>query len=153
MMKLLLILIITIPTTLFLLAALRTAQVHVQPQEQTFLKGALPALPDGFKKGEVGAQTTWAGKLFDAKNGMGINIFIDNGKQVQRYPFYFSEAWSLTNDRRVIKLDYNLPRNPWYLRHVIDELVEISPGRYLGKLNLRLRPFTFSLGFFTLSNP
>ncbi len=138
----------------FLLGVLRTAQTQSQPQQKDFMRGTFPSpLPDGFQRGNAGVKTTWAGKIFDAKNHTGINVFEENGKQVQKYPFIFYEGISVIDGRKVLKLDYNVPSNPEYLHHVVDELVEIAPGKYLGKLNLRIRPFSFTLGFFTLSNP
>lgn len=136
-----------------LLAQLRSAQTKSQPQQAEFLKGSLPSpLPSGFKKGDVNAKTNWLGKEFDINTQTGINLFMQNGKQVKQYPFKTYTGNGLTDPKlQVLKLDYNLPENPLYLRLVVDELVQITPGKYLGKLNVKLGPLTFALGFFRLS--
>ncbi|PWU24303.1 hypothetical protein C5B42_00120 [Candidatus Cerribacteria bacterium 'Amazon FNV 2010 28 9'] len=136
-----------------ILGVMRTAQTQSQPQEQAFMNGAVPSpAPDGFLKGSVSVPTTWLGKTFHAQTQTGINIIADNGKQVEKYPFktYVGNGY-FSKNHPVLKLDYNLPENPLYLRFVLDELVQISPGQYLGKLIVRFGPFVVALGFFTLS--
>jgi hypothetical protein len=36
------------------------------------------------------------------------------------------------------------------IRHILDELVQIAPGRYLGKVLFRVRVRYHRIGFFTL---
>lgn len=56
-------------------------------------------------------------------------------------------------DRQVFILDYNLPENPAAnVRRVIDELVEIEPGYYLGKAHLKTWFGTWQLvAYFSLA--
>src|SRR5258708_2420896 len=153
-MKTLLTLLIVLLAIIFLLGTLRTAQTQSQPEQKDFLKGTVPSpLPNGFQKGGVNATTSWLGKVFDAKNHTGMNLFEESGKQVTRYPFItYTGNGQVDHNTQVLKLDYNLPSNPLYLRFIVDELVQIHPGKYLGKLNVKFGPIAFALGFFTLSN-
>ena len=42
------------------------------------------------------------------------------------------------SDREVLKLDYDLPKNPAFpIRRVLDELVELSDRLYLGKAHMK----------------
>jgi hypothetical protein len=54
-------------------------------------------------------------------------------------------------EKEVLKLNYNLPQNPFFLRPVMDEIVEVEPGKYLGKVHYRLwSNFAVTLGYFEL---
>ena len=52
---------------------------------------------------------------------------------------------------RVIKLDYDSPENPFLIRVILDEIVEIAPDQYLGKIHLKVLPgFYSTIGYFGL---
>lgn len=117
---------------------------------KNFLKGTFPSpLPNGFYKGKVqNLNTKWKGKIFDASSSTGINLFGD--KKV--YPFKTYKGKGLQDKNLdVLKIDYNISENPFWIRFILDEIVQIAPGKYLGKVLLRLIPnFPFSLGYFKL---
>ena len=91
----------------------------------------------------------WRGKVFDATAHSGRNLFTARSKLLIRpfdpavrddrpglvlaYPFATSSGPGVIDrDREVLKIDYDLPTNPFGpLRRVLDELVEVAPGYYL----------------------
>lgn len=155
-MKMLFLIIVTlvliILALVFILATLQTFRTQTSPNQKIFLSGTLPKnLPDGLYKGEVpGHKFTWVGKKFDSKTGMGINIF-NNGKTTEAYPFKFYKSSGLQDNIQVVRIDYNLPENPIWLRFIVDEIVETSPNKFLGKLHIKILPgIVASLGYFTL---
>lgn len=120
-----------------------------------FLKGSVPnpAL-DGFYKGSASFYTgSWRGKKFDATNLSGINVFGSNDTTKERFPFKTSTGRSVgDSELTVLKIDYDIQQNPFWLRPILDELVQVSPGRYLGTMNLRLIPgFPFRVVYFELN--
>lgn len=143
---------LALPVAIFLLlGTLRTARTKSSKYQQDFLKGKIPSSPlNGFYQGQVHTQTTWLGKVFDAKNQIGINRFKKGEDTQELYQFKTYLGKGLTDNISVVKLDYNLPTNPVYLRFVIDELVEVAPEKYIGKLNVKFGPLAFALGFFQL---
>lgn len=55
------------------------------------------------------------------------------------------------SSKDVLKIDYAIPANPFWLRFILDEIVETEPGKLLGKVHIHLLPdLNFTLGFFTL---
>ena len=118
-----------------------------------FTNGLVPdPLPNGSYRGIAGNAGDWLGKSFDSETSTGINDFREGDTTVQRFAFktYVGKGVQ-DSDKDVLKIDYNLPENPIYLRVLLDEIVEVSPGKYLGKLHLRLIPFIpFVLGYFEL---
>jgi hypothetical protein len=51
----------------------------------------------------------------------------------------------------VFKIDYNIKGNPLWLRRILDEVVEVEPGKLLGKVHVRwILGITFTAGFFEL---
>jgi hypothetical protein len=56
-----------------------------------------------------------------------------------------------THLREVFKIDYDTQKNAFYVRWLLDELVEVSPKKYLGKILLKLPfGFNFAVGYFNL---
>jgi len=159
-MKLLKIVLVIILVLVFLILAavviigiIRTVHSQRSPAQAEFTAGKVPdPLPDGFYAGSVdGLKTSWRGKKFNASSQSGINLF---GNEEQ-YPFktYVSRGAS---DRglQTLKIDYNVAGNALWLRPILDEMVETSPGHYLGKVQLRLLPgWPFTLGYFRLQKP
>lgn len=123
-------------------------------RQQQFLKGQVPnPLPNGMYKGLTpGVITPWQGKRFDQKHHQGINVFRENSQVFEKYPFSTRVgAGEVDTKLQVLKIDYNLPQNPFWLRIVLDEIVEIAPHHYLGKLIIRLGPsLNLPLGYFEL---
>lgn len=125
--------------------------------QTTFLKGKAPAeLPDGPYIGTVsGYAGNWRGKEFIRSKKAGLNRFGEGDKLERLYPFALYPAKGLRDTQLdVLKLDYNVSGNPEWLKLVTDEIVEIEPGHFLGKVHLRLVPgYPFALGYFELRKP
>jgi hypothetical protein len=106
----------------------------------------------------TGRWMPWLGKTFDAAQDTGDNIFTKDSYPMARFfnPFYRGFLQDGTNtyrgfafrtylapgladpDRRVLKIDYNLDTNPALtIRRVLDELLQIGEGLYLGKAHVR----------------
>ena len=100
----------------------------------------------------------WQGKRFDAAHGCGDNLFSSDSRWLATlvWPLYRDyKAEDSTSyrafafrtqggegredpDREVLQIIYDLPRNPrWTVRRVLDELVQVADGLYLGKAHLR----------------
>lgn len=129
----------------------QTYKVERAPFQAKFRSGRASA-PAGFLKGTVSNAlgTSWQGKVFDHSAATGINQFA-NG---QRYPFRtYTAAGLRDHDVQVLRIDYNQPGNPWWLRFIADEITESTPGHYIGKIHLKLPGITFSLGYFELTQP
>ena len=99
----------------------------------------------------------WKGKTFDASRNVGDNIFTRDSLLLAHilWPFYrkyvevgpqtyrafafrtYIAAGFQDPDRQVLKIDYDLPENPpLSIRRVLDELVQLDDGYYLGKAHL-----------------
>jgi hypothetical protein len=106
----------------------------------------------------VSAWLPWQGKTFNAVQAWGDNIFtrdslalahiywplyrgyVDDSPQTYRaFAFRTYLAPGLADpDRQVLKIDYDLPGNPRLsIRRVLDELVQVADGFYLGKAHLK----------------
>ncbi len=138
---------------LILLIALTFATQHSSYQKQ-FLAGTVPnPPPDGFLKGSTDFyHASWQGKKIAAQGSNGVNIFLKDGKEVEKYPFMTYVRKGLRDKNLdVYKIDYRNSENPWYARPILDEIVEVAPGKYLGKINYRLIPgYPFALWYFKL---
>ncbi len=137
---------------LILIGIWRTWKVQSNPLQREFLKGKVPSNMDGFYKGTVsGLKTNWQGKKFDASKSAGINIFKEPDGNHGQYPFKTYIGKGLQDKMDVLKIDYSDNSQPWWLRFILDELVETSSGKYLGKVHLQILPgIGFSLGYFKL---
>ena len=134
---------------------LRTWQVQRNKNQALFTKGTVPdAKPDGFFNGTVvGIKASWIGKKFDAEKSTGINVFNNNkGERVDKYPFATTiDNGLLDKNLKVIKIIYDIPGNPFWLRCITDEIVQIAPNEYLGKIIIKIIPsYPFALGYFKL---
>ncbi|GIK43070.1 MAG: hypothetical protein BroJett011_69030 [Chloroflexota bacterium] len=106
----------------------------------------------------VNAWLPWQGKTFDAAQGRGDNIFtrdsltlvhiywplyrgyMDDGSRTYRaFAFQTYTAPGLADpDRQVLKIYYDRPDNPRLsIRRILDELVQVEDGFYLGKAHLK----------------
>jgi len=135
---------------LLITASIWSWRAESSQPNKVFNAGSVPK-PDlnGPFQGIFSRKVSWQGKEFDAKNKAGINNFEDG----QRYVFKTSEAKSLKSDTKVIKIDYDQPENPWWLKFVVDEVVQIKPDEYQGKVYLKIGPATFTAGYFQLRTP
>lgn len=138
---------------LFLIAVLygvaRSYQANKHPDNTRFTNGTYPSTDlNGTYSGSWGENdTTWQGKEFFAGTNSGINNFVDG----QRYRFKTYRGKSISTGKEVLKIDYNQPGNPFWVRRIVDELVEVEPGKYQGKVYARVLPrITFTLTYFTL---
>src|SRR6266571_1028755 len=109
------------------------AQVLVRFDER-FVSGTAPdPLPDGFLPGRLLATTTWA-----PLDGL----------------FRRVATGELDPGVDVLKIDYDFEANPdLMIRRILGELVQVAPGRYLGKVLLRARGRFHPIGFFSLRTP
>lgn len=140
---------------LALLGAGRTWQMEHSANQKSFTDGIVPNPLLGLYAGSVPGHTvSWLGKKFlpaqagNAASGSGVNVFQDG----ERYPFTTSVGGGLRDTKiQVFKIDYDTPRNPFWLRLILDEIVQVSPGHYLGKLHVRIIPgYPFTLAYFEL---
>lgn len=100
----------------------------------------------------------WQGKTFSREIACGDNIFTrdslplahlywplyrgyltDSPRTYRAFAFRTYIAPGLADpDRRVLKIDYDLPGNPRLtIRRVLDELVQLEDGLYLGKAHFK----------------
>jgi hypothetical protein len=114
----------------------------------------------------------WKGKSFDIETCTGANILTRGGARLGRglFPTYrgmtrdsgerylgfqFSLSYGasrINSDQDVLRIDYDLPHNPGPVRKMLDELVEIGEGYYLGRSLLRRAVNKVQcLHYFTLS--
>ncbi len=137
-----------------LLLWLRTWQMKHEPNQHDFLQGKVPNPKlDGIYHGSMGFNTSWIGKKMNAPENTGINLFKDkNDVESSKYPFKTSVGSGLFDKNLlVLKIDYNVKGNPFWIRWIVDELVEIKPNEYLGKMNLKIIPgLPFSVLYFEL---
>lgn len=132
----------------------RTLLSESSPKQEAFAKGTFPLpVPDGLLKGSVeGLQVMWKGKKVDAKHHTGINVFAGEHSDEERYPFKTYQAKGLHDpELDVLRIDYDLPGNPFWLRRITDEIVQVDNGTYLGKVHIRILPgYPFTMGYFRL---
>ncbi len=161
--------------TLMMLGTLLGYLTEHSKYQKLFVKGMVPKeLPNGYYKGEAiflcGLKTPWLGKAFIPADMTGFNLFTQLGVRVLKVvaPMYrrFSRNEngmisafvfkvridkSYREQKDVIVLDYSAKENPFFIRIIVDEIVEIGSGEYLGKIYLKLFPgFVVSFGFFGL---
>lgn len=151
----LVLIIIVILVLLYVIGNSWTYRVQSAPEQAEFLQGKIPhSEPDGFYAGSVNfLQPIWLGKEFNAGKHSGINHWRQGKNSVKRFSFKTSVTKGLLDiDKEVIRLDYNLPANPFWMRMVVDEIVETSPQQFLGKVHIKLPlGIVFSLGYFRLA--
>ncbi len=116
----------------------------------------------------------WLGKRFDAETATGDNLMLPSARLPSKllWPGYrflslrdgryaafrfrtYAGAGVIDTDRRALQLDYDWDENPRFLiRDILDELVRVVPGVYLGKALLRchgpINPSWRVVGYFAL---
>jgi hypothetical protein len=115
----------------------------------------------------------WQGKVFDRESSVGVNRFDasarvplrvvfpgyrperDLGRELEAFPFMNRVApGELDPEVQVLKIDYDFEANPGFIiRRILDELVEIDDGTYLGKILFRTASRWHPIGFFSLERP
>lgn len=161
---------------ILIIGTLITFLVERSPYHQQFVQGHLPAsAPQGFYPGVahilLDKPVPWLGKSFDSAGQLGFNIFTPLGARILKvfsplyrrfsrngdgntHAYYFkTRAGRGQKDAQteVIKLDYDAPENPLFIRIILDEIVEIASQQYLGKIHLKLLPgFFVTIGYFGL---
>ena len=160
---------------ILILGSLVTALVERSPYHKMFVQGSVPDSMDGFHPGMahvlLDKQTPWLGKQFDQQRQIGFNVFTPLGARILKFasPFYrrfsvneegntrayYFKTW-VGKGRKdghldVFKLDYDMPENPLFIRIILDEIVEIAPQQFLGKIHVKLLPgFFVTIGYFGL---
>lgn len=122
------------------------------------LTPALPAPAQSLVRAASTAWMPWLGKRFDAAGRRGDNLVAAGARLPLKLlgPSYEPEPLGdgrlavfgfdtrvapgeQDRDRQVLKIDYDRGDNPVLLRNILDELVEVVPGAYLGKMLVRRR--------------
>jgi len=158
------------------LGLLITFLVERSPYQKMFVEARAPdPAPDGFHPGEahvlLDKKTPWLGKSFNAQASIGFNIFTPLGARILKFASPLYRRFSVNEEGNtrayyfktyvgkgkkdvntdVFKLDYDMPENPFWIRAILDEVVEIAPRQYLGKIHLKVLPgFYVSIGYFGL---
>jgi hypothetical protein len=101
------------------------------------VKGLPAAIAAPIRRWAGSHSFVWEGKSFEATSdthGSGYNRV--NGAAVlgrqNLFPFATSFGPSALDGKPTLILDYDLAVNPSYIRHVHDEIREVSPGVFLG---------------------
>ncbi len=157
-------------------ALIINSRVQKLTYEESFLRGKVPdPTLEGVHSGHAyvvyGANIGWKGKQFIASEERGVNILTGTGQRLASiftprykkfekqtngtftaYEFKTIVGMGIKNPHQpVLRLDYNIDANPSIIRIIQDEIVEIDPGRYLGKIHLQLLPGWFwTVGYFSL---
>ncbi len=144
--------------------------------QKQFETGSTPrSAPEGFYRGSAHVlfdlEVPWMGKFFDSKNDLGFNIFTPAGGSLLKLLAPFYKRFSTNEDGNtrafyfktrtepglkdpelnVVKLDYDSPENPFRIRIILDEIVEVAPEQYLGKIHVKVFPgFYSTIGYFGL---
>jgi hypothetical protein len=144
------------------------------PPLEGFLPGRLLATStrrplDAFGRVMAGLWMPWRGKWFDRDGATGVNRFTPGGLAALRilFPRYTPERISVDTIEafafrtrlgpaeldagvQVLKIDYDDEANPRVVRRILDELVQLEPGLYLGRVLFRTRRRHHPVGFFSL---
>ena len=161
---------------ILILGSIVTLLVERSPYHELFLHGSAPGSLDGFHPGMahvlLDKQTPWLGKQFDQQRQLGFNVFTPFGARILKIASplyrkfsvneagntraYYFKTWigKGKKDKQldVLKLDYDMPENPLFIRVILDEVVEIAPQKYLGKIHIKLLPgFFVTIGYFGLT--
>ena len=166
-------------------------QIALAALEDSFRTGSVPDRPEGFRAGRLVASTVgygvdlvaetvarvwmpWRGKIFDAANGEGWNVFDARGRWVARllWPRYdallhgapvapgLDRAFrfvtsmgdsALSPGVSVLRIDYDLNENPaWPVRRMLDEVVEVDMDVLLGQALIHFRGRWRRVAWFSL---
>jgi hypothetical protein len=119
------------------------------------VKGLPPMIGAPLRRWAESSSFVWEGKSFEASSdtqGMGFNRV--NGASVlgrqNLFPFATSFGPSAIDGKPTLILDYDLAVNPGYIRHVHDEVREVSPGLFLGPAMWKSGPKKIMILWFAL---
>jgi hypothetical protein len=149
-----------------------------EPAPEGFLPGhvittSVATAVDNVGRWLSNAWMPWLGKAFDSQNNTGVNVLTvsartpmkavwpsyeplrESAQGIEAFPFRTRRApGELDADVDVLKIDYDFDENPnFVIRRVLDELVEVDSGFYLGKILYRWKGSFRRIGFFTLERP
>ena len=147
------------------------------PLPDGFLRGrsimtSLSRVLDGAGRVVARLHMPWLGKSFASNAATGINVFSKPARTLLKalWPSYVPERelvdrieafpvktrierGAVDPDVGVLKLDYDFDANPAFIvRSVLDELVQVDEGLYLGKVLYRWRSSFRPIGFFSLES-
>jgi hypothetical protein len=125
---------------------------------------------DLFERGLAGIHMPWLGKSFAPATSTGVNVLTRPSRiplallgpahdprrggssgRVEAFPFRTRVGDSACDPGvRVLEIDYDRDPNPPWARRVLDELVELDAGLYLGKMLVRGREGFRPVGYFAL---
>jgi hypothetical protein len=95
----------------------------------------------------------WQGKSFRShtkESGEGINRVTFFGKR-RWFPFQTRFEPSFLDGKPAFRLDYSGPANPPFIRSIVDEVREVTPGLYLGPAAFLFRGKPRTMLFFAVS--
>lgn len=114
----------------------------------------------------------WRGKSFDADHDQGVNVLDasirqsmrvlfpghrperDLGGRIEAFPFRTSIGPDVVDPEvMVLRIGYDHAGNPGLVRRILDELVQVDDGLYLGRILFRSRGSLQPVGWFTLERP
>ena len=131
-----------------------TMRTNGSEKDKIFYASSFPdPTLDGIYQGSIDKYSGfWKGISFDSESSSGHNIFRSYPTDEKKYFFNLHDKTSLRDmTKHVLAADFKRQDNPWWLRPLVFEIVQTSPGHYLGKFNFRLVPsYPFALGFFEL---
>ena len=147
------------------------------PLPEGMLRGRLVTMSvwgpsDSFVRRVARMWMPWLGKTFDPAAMEGVNVLTASARGPMRvlWPNYTPEreladrleAFPFRNRIApgevdpgvdVLKIDYDLDPNPQLIiRRILDELVQVDDGFYLGKILFRRQGSWMPIGFFTLES-
>ena len=125
---------------------------------------------DATVRGIASMYMPWLGKSFDRDAQSGINLLTPGAKtpmkvlwpnyeperemadRIEAFPFRTRiDAGAVDPGLQVLKIDYDSEPNPSFIiRKILDELVQIDEGLYLGKILYRTKKSWRPIGFFSL---
>jgi hypothetical protein len=125
---------------------------------------------DAAARAIAGLYMPWLGKSFDVAAQTGINVLATNARapmkvlwprytpvrefadRIECFPFRTRiDRGAVDPDLQVLKIDYDYEANPdFIIRRILDELVQIDDGLYLGKILFRTKHAWKPIGFFSL---
>ncbi len=127
---------------------------------------------DSFVRRVTRMYMPWLGKSFDPARSEGVNVLRRAARsqlkalwpsyepreadgKLEAFPFRTRvAAGAIDPDVQVLKIDYDWDVNPSFaIRRILDELVQIDDGFYLGKILFRTGRAWRPIGFFSLRNP
>lgn len=140
------------------------------PTRGILVTPTLPRPADLGLRGLASAWMPWTGKRFHGATATGDNLLVASARPIARvlFPSYRLEPLvegsyaafrfrtyvgpgQVDPDRETLKIDYDSEENPRLLiRDILDELVQIVPGAYLGKVLMRRKETWRLLGYFAL---